>query len=49
MTIDEKYKRAGEVISTAGGTPLPVNETLIKLLKFFIKEDELDFIAAFAE
>ena len=49
MTIDEKYKKAGEIISTAGGTPLPVNDTLIKLLKFFIMEDELDFIAAFAE
>lgn len=49
MTIDEKYKKAGEIISTAGGTPLPVNDTLIKLLKFFINEDELDFIAAFAE
>jgi len=49
MNIEEKYKRAGEIISTAGGTPLPVNDTLIGLLKHFIKEDELDFIAAFAE
>ncbi|MGD0280019.1 MAG: hypothetical protein ABSC11_12015 [Smithella sp.] len=49
MNIDEKYKKAGEVISTAGGTPLPVSDTLIKLLKHFIKEDEVDFIAAFAD
>lgn len=49
MTIDEKYKRAGEIISQAGGTPLPVNETLIKLLRQFIREDELDFIFAFNE
>jgi ferredoxin len=49
MTIDEKYKKAGEIISTAGGTPIPVNDTLINLLKYFIMEDELDFIAAFAE
>jgi ferredoxin len=49
MNIDEKYKKAGEVISTAGGTPLPVNDTLIGLLKYFIMEDEIDFIASFAE
>ena len=49
MNIDEKYKKAGEVISTAGGTPLPVSDTLIKLLKHFIMEDEVDFIAAFAD
>ena len=47
MNIDEKYRNAGEIISTAGGTPIPVNDTLIKLLKYFIMEDELDFIAAF--
>ena len=47
MNIDEKYTRAGEIISTAGGTPLPVSDTLIKLLKHFIREDEVDFIFAF--
>ena len=47
MNIDEKYRKAGEIISTAGGTPIPVNDTLIKLLKYFIMEDELDFITAF--
>jgi len=49
MNIDEKYRKAGEIISTAGGTPIPVNDTLIKLLKYFIMEDEVDFIAAFAD
>ncbi len=49
MSTDEKYKKAGEIISKAGGTPVPVNDTLIKLLKFFIMEDEVDFIAAFNE
>lgn len=49
MNIDEKYKKAGEIISAAGGTPLPVSDTLIKLLKFFIMEDEVDFITAFAD
>ncbi|MBN1470958.1 MAG: 4Fe-4S binding protein [Syntrophaceae bacterium] len=49
MNIDEKYRRAGEIISQAGGTPLPVNNTVISLLKHFIMEDELDFIASFAD
>ena len=49
MNIDEKYKKAGEIISTAGGTPIPVNDTLIKILKYFIREDELDFITAFSD
>ena len=49
MTIDEKYKRSAEIISNAGGTPLPSNDTVVKLLKFFIMEDELDFIEAFTE
>jgi len=36
MNIDEKYKKAGEIISGAGGTPIPVNDTLIKLLKYLL-------------
>ncbi len=47
MNIDEKYRKAGDIISKAGGTPVTVNDTLIKLLKFFIMEDEVDFIASF--
>ena len=47
MNIDEKYRKAGDIISKAGGTPIPVNDTLIKLLKYFIMEDEVDFIASF--
>jgi len=47
MNIDEKYREAGNIISKAGGTPIPVNDTVIKLLKYFIMEDEVDFIASF--
>ena len=47
MNIGERYKKAGEIISTAGGTPIPVNDTLIKILKYYIMEGELDFISAF--
>ena len=47
MNIDKKYRKAGDIISKAGGTPIPVNDTLIQLLKYFILEDEVDFIASF--
>lgn len=47
MTIDEKYKKTAEIIRKAGGTPLPSNDNVVKLIKFFIMEDELDFISAF--
>lgn len=49
MNIDDKYKAAADVISKAGGTPLPITDTLVKLLTYFIKEDEVDFIAAFTD
>ncbi len=47
MSIEEKYKEAGNAISMSGGTPIPVNDTLVKLLGYFIHADELDFIIAF--
>ncbi len=47
--IDDKYREVGHVIGQAGGTPLPVTDTLVKLLKYFISEDELDFILSFRE
>ncbi|MFW6334175.1 MAG: hypothetical protein ACOC0W_02815, partial [Desulfosalsimonas sp.] len=48
-SIDEKYKEVGHIISGAGGTPVPVNDTLVELLKYFIRDDELDFLTAFAD
>ncbi|RJQ74168.1 MAG: 4Fe-4S dicluster domain-containing protein [Desulfobacteraceae bacterium] len=47
MSIDDKYKEAGSAITMAGGTPVPVNETLIKLLRYYVMEEELDFVIAF--
>lgn len=49
MTVDDRYRLAGEVIAKTGGTPLPVNDTLVRILKYFIMEDEVDFIAAFSD
>ncbi|MBI5641718.1 MAG: 4Fe-4S binding protein [Nitrospirae bacterium] len=47
ISIDQKYESAAQAIVKAGGTPLPVNDTLLKLLRFYIEEDDLDFIIAF--
>lgn len=44
---EEEYKRAAKIIVKAGRLPFPVNDTLIKILKYFIDESELDFINAF--
>lgn len=45
--LEEKYKKAARVIIKAGRLPIPVNETLIEILKYLIAEDDLDFIMAF--
>jgi NAD-dependent dihydropyrimidine dehydrogenase PreA subunit len=44
---DEKYKKAAFIIVKAGILPTPVNDTLIKILKTQLTEEELDFINAF--
>lgn len=47
ITTDEKYKKAARAIIKAGGTPLPISDTLLEILKHIIEEDELDFVMAF--
>ncbi len=43
--IDEKYKTTATRMNKAGGTPAPVDENLIDILKLIItEEDDLDFI-----
>jgi NAD-dependent dihydropyrimidine dehydrogenase PreA subunit len=44
---DLKYKKAARAIIKAGFLPLPINDTMIQLLKLLINEDQLDFILAF--
>lgn len=45
--IDEKYKNAVQVINSAGGTPVPVTDNTIAILKYIVEEKHLDFIMAF--
>ena len=44
---EAKYKKAAQIISSAGGTSIPVTDTLISILKHAVSEDDLDFIMAF--
>ncbi|MFW9897811.1 MAG: ATP-binding protein [Candidatus Thorarchaeota archaeon] len=44
---EARYKKAAGIINKAGGTPLPINDTLIAILKHIINEDDLEFISAF--
>ena len=45
--IDLKYKKAAQVINSAGGTPIRITDTLIAIVKHVVSEDYLDFIMAF--
>ncbi len=49
VSLDEKYRRAAQVICKQGTVPFPVNDTTISILKHVIEDDEeeLDFIDAF--
>ncbi|MHA1190676.1 MAG: ATP-binding protein [Promethearchaeota archaeon] len=51
-TLDQetykKYKRTAQIINGAGGTPFPINDTLITILRHIIPEEEdLAFIKFF--
>jgi len=45
--IDERYKNAVQVINSAGGSPVPVTDNTIAILKYIVEEEHLDFIMAF--
>lgn len=44
---EAKYRKAARTIVKAGFLPFPINDTMIKILKLLIDEEELDFIQAF--
>ncbi|MBU1195815.1 MAG: 4Fe-4S binding protein [Proteobacteria bacterium] len=48
-TMEEKYKQVCKIILNAGGTPVPLNDTLLEIIKRIILEDEVDFIMAFKD
>jgi len=46
-SIDMKYRKAVDIINKAGQFPYPITDTLIDILRYNIKEENLDFIMAF--
>ncbi len=44
MDLVAKYREVTETVNGAGGTPFPVNDTLISIIKLIVNEDELDFV-----
>lgn len=42
--LEEKYRRAAELIARAGMVPFRVTDTLIDIVKFYINEDDAGFI-----
>jgi ferredoxin len=50
-SLQEKYRRAAEVVCRQGMIPFPVNDTIISILKHVVGDDEneLDFIYAFRD
>ncbi len=49
--LQEKYRRAAEVVCRQGMIPFPVNDTILSILKHVVGDDEeeLDFIYAFRD
>lgn len=44
---EQKYRKVARTIVKAGSLPIPINDTMLKLLKLLIDEGQLDFILAF--
>ncbi len=44
---DKRYKKAVQIINKAGGTPVPVTDNTIAILKHIVEEEHLDFIMGF--
>lgn len=49
MNTNKTYRDVCKTIVNAGGTPLPITDTLIEIVRRIIKEDETEFVLAFRE
>lgn len=43
--LEKKYKKAGKYIVSAGMLPFPITDTLVEILKFYLDEEDCDFIS----
>jgi len=46
-SLDKEYKKVAQIINSAGGTPFPVTDTLIEILRRLVDAEYLSFIGAF--
>jgi len=49
MDPSKGYQAVAEILASAGGTPLPMTETLTRIINLSVDEDDIDFILAFKE
>lgn len=45
--IETQYQKAANILNKAGGFPYPITTTILDILKFNIKEENLDLVMAF--
>jgi Pyruvate/2-oxoacid:ferredoxin oxidoreductase delta subunit len=49
MISDDLYKQACEIIVAAGGTPFPITDTLVAIIRRIVAEDEVELVLAYKE
>ena len=47
--FEEEYRKAANIINKAGGFPYPITKTMLDILKFNIKKENLDLVMAFKD
>ncbi|MFX1298231.1 MAG: hypothetical protein ACFFD2_25675, partial [Promethearchaeota archaeon] len=47
MSSEADYKRAANILNKAGGFDYPFSDTLLNILKYTIKDENLDLVLAF--
>ena len=46
ITAEEKFKKAAGIIASAGMIPFAISDTLMEIVRFYLDEDDADFINA---
>ena len=46
ITAEEKFKKAAGIIASAGMIPFAISDTLMEIIRFYLDEDDADFINA---
>lgn len=49
MSLEDVYRQVSEIMVGAGGTPVPITDTLIKIIKRIVSVEETDFVLVFKD